>query len=214
MVADDRRQFQRLRLSKPILGLMRGHNALILDVGITGAFLEHYGEATPGDRFNVKFRWQGQDVEFVCEVARTTVVRTPAGDLENSVCHTGVRFVEAVGDSAERLQDMIATFIGRILAAQKANASGDPSDAAILSQIGEARRSRLRGFVSYRLRNDNWWRVPTDSAKQPIDGFTVSAHEDEEELETLCHAYEHGDEETRSMIRLVAELSTMSVPSK
>src|SRR5438477_1442086 len=42
MVANDRREFQRLRLAKPILGLLNGQNALILDVGISGAFIEHY----------------------------------------------------------------------------------------------------------------------------------------------------------------------------
>lgn len=211
MVADDRRRFQRLRLSKPILAVMRHHNALVLDVGMNGAFIEHYGVVNPGDRFNLAFRWQGEDIEYVCEVARSSIVRSPGGDLNNEVSHTGVRFIEPVGESEDRLQDLIATFIGRVLAAQKANASGDATDASILAQIGEARRSRTRGFVSYRLRDGKWWRIPTGSAKQPLDGFTVAAHEDEDELETLCHAYEHGDEETRSMIRLVAELSTMSV---
>ena len=190
---------------------MRGHNALILDIGINGAFIEHYGTLTRGDRFNLAFRWQGEDIEFVCEVARTTVIRAPGGDLQSEVCHTGVRFVEPVGESDERLQDMIAMFIGRILAAQKANAGGDASDASILAQIGEARRSRSRGFISYRLKSGSWWRVPTTSSKQPLDGFTVAAHEDEEELETLCQAYEKGDEETRTMIRLLAELSALSV---
>lgn len=211
MVVDDRRRFQRLHLSKPILAVARGQNALILDIGLTGAFLEHYGNATPGDRFNLSFRWQAKTVEFACEVVRTMVVRTPGGDLEHDVSHTGVQFLEPVGNSVERLQDMIATFVGRVLAAQKANASGDPSDAVILSQLGEARRSRSRGFVSYRLKDGKWWRVPTSSSKQPLDGFTVAAHEDEEELDTLCRAYEQGDEETRTMIRLVAELSTVSV---
>jgi len=211
MVVDDRRRFQRLRLSKPILGRMRDQNALILDIGMNGAFIEHYGPATPGERFNLTFRWMAQDVEFVCEVARTSIVRSPGGDRESEVSHTGVHFVEPVGDSEQRLQDLIATFVGRVLAAQKANASGDPTDAAILAQIGEARRSRTRGFISYQLKSGKWWRIPTNSPKQPAEGFTVAAHEDEDELELLCHAYEHGTEDVRTMIRMVAELSTLSV---
>lgn len=214
MVTDDRRQFQRLRLAKPILATMRGQNALVLDVGMRGAYVEHYGEANPGERFQLAFRWQAQDVEFVCEVARSEVVRQPGGDGMSLVSHTGIRFVEPVGDSDERLQDMMATFIGRILAAQKANASGDTSDASgavILAQIGEARRARTRGYISYRLKGDKWWRVPTSSPGQPPDGFTVAAYEEEEEIDTLCRAYEAGDDEARSLIRLVAELSAMSV---
>lgn len=211
MVGNDRREFQRLRLAKPILALIDGQSALMLDVGVAGAFLEHYGEMTPGDQFRLSFRWQGNDVEFVAEVARSIVIRTPGGDGKSVVSHTGVRFLEAIGDAEAHVQEMIATFVGKILAAQKANAAGDASEAATLAQLGEARRTRSRGYVSFRLRGSSWWRVPTDSSKQPPDGFTVASWEDEEELETLCRTYEAADDEGRRLIRLVAELSVHSV---
>ena len=76
MVANDRREFQRLRLAKPILALMDGQNALILDIGIAGAYIEHYGALPPGARFKLLFRWQRADVELLCEVRRSRVVRT------------------------------------------------------------------------------------------------------------------------------------------
>lgn len=207
MLHDDRRKFQRLRLSKPILATARGQNALVLDIGMAGAFLEHYGTAETGETFNLSFRWKGDAVEFACEVVRSFIVRERGGDGANIVSHTGVRFIKAVGDSTAKLQDLIATFVGKVLAAQKANASGEAAGAAILSQLGNARRMRSRGYVSYRFKDDRWWRIPTSSAKQPADGFTVSTHEDEEEVESLCHAYEFADEEGRRLIRLVAELS-------
>ena len=53
--------------------------------------------------------------------------------------------------------------------------------------------------------------MQTDTPQQPTDGFTVAAYEDEEELETLCRTYEQADEEGRSLIRLVAELSVLGV---
>jgi hypothetical protein len=207
MLHDDRRKFQRLRLSKPILATARGQNALVLDIGVAGAFLEHYGTAESGDKFQLSFKWKGDEVELACEVVRSFVVRERGGDGANIVSHTGVRFLEAVGDSMAKLQDLIATFVGRVLAAQKANASGEAAGAAILSQLGNARRTRSRGYVSYRLKDERWWRIPTTSARQPADGFTVSTHEDEEEVESLCRAYEYADEEGRRLIRLVAELS-------
>ena len=64
MVGNDRRDFERLRLAKPILALLDGQNALILDIGISGAFVEHYGLTNRGDRFTLLFRWKGTDVEF------------------------------------------------------------------------------------------------------------------------------------------------------
>lgn len=208
-MTDDRRTFQRLKLSKPILASIGGANALVLDVGMTGALVEHYGMPTPGDTFTLTFRWQGEDVEFLCEVVRTSVIREPGGDGKSITSHTGVRFVTPAGASQERLQDLIATFVGRVLAAQKANAAGDHRTEAptILEQIGAARRQRTRGFVSYRLKGDSWWRIPTASAVQPDDGFTVAAHEDEEEVEALCRTYAQADDEGRALIRLVAELS-------
>jgi hypothetical protein len=207
---DDRREFQRLKLSKPILGTIRSENALILDVGLAGAFLEHYGTAEPGERFTLSFRWQGQDVQFGCEVARSTVVRDPGGDGKSLVSHTGVKFVQAFGDADQQLQDLITTFVGRILTAQKANASGELGESAgatILARLGEARRMRSRGYISYHLKGDTWWKAPTDSAKQPADGFTVCAHEDDDDLDALCRTYEGADEEGRHLIRVIAELS-------
>lgn len=212
MVEDDRRQFQRLKLAKPILAMIGGQNALILDIGLAGALVEHYGVMAPGDQFNLAFRWHGEDVEYRCEVRRSVISRGPTEKNKNPVSHSGVHFIDPVGDSEPRLQDMIATSVGRLLAAQKANARGaeDTEGALMLEHLGGARRDRSRGYVTYRLLGNRWWREATASAKQPEDGFTVAAHEDEEELEVLCRAYEVADKEGRRLIRLVAELSARS----
>ncbi|HEX6640727.1 MAG TPA: PilZ domain-containing protein [Thermoanaerobaculia bacterium] len=210
MLRDDRREFQRLKLSKPILATMGASNALILDIGIAGAFLEHFGTAAPGDRFPLTFRWQGDDVTFLCEVVRSTIVRLPGGDGKSVASHTGVRFVEATGDARAKLQDLITTFVGRILVAQRANAAGENSESAgatVLARLGEARRMRSRGFITYHFDGNAWWRVPAVTAVQPPDGFTVGDFEDMDELETLCRTYEAADEEGRHLIRMVAELS-------
>jgi hypothetical protein len=122
-----------------------------------------------------------------------------------------VRFVESVGDSAEHLKNLIATFVGRVLAAQKANAAGTPGQALVLEHLGQARRVRMTGYVCHRLKEGRWWRIPTRSPVQPSDGFTVAAYEDENEVHALCTAYERADEEGRRLIRLVAEVSVMSV---
>lgn len=212
MLRDDRREFQRLKLSKPILAMMGAANALILDIGITGAFLEHYGTVETGEQFPLKFRWQGADVAFQCEAVRSTVVRLPGGDGKSTTSHTGVRFVEAVGDAQAQLQQLITTFVGNILVAQKANAAGKNTESAgatILARLGEARRMRSRGFITYQLVRDTWRHMASNSPIQPPDGFTVGDHEDPEELERLCRTYEETDDEGRNLIRLVAELSLM-----
>jgi len=207
MTENDRRQFQRLSLAKPILALLDGQNALILDIGISGAFVEHYGEPKTGTRYMLLFRWKGSDVEFVCEVAHTTVVRTTAS---SPVSHSGLKFVKPTGDAEARLNDMMATFVGKVLAAQKANAGATrPGDSLALIDLGGARRARARGYLAFHWHDGKgeWTRELTDSPEQPPDGFTVAAWEDDEELQSLCETWELADEEGRRLIRLVAELS-------
>src|SRR5438067_2623345 len=173
MHPNDRRIFQRLRVPRPILGTLDGQNTLILDLGVIGAFVEHYGVTTPKTRCRLHFQWQGDAIEIICDVARTEVVRR-AGT--SALSHTGLRFVEAIGRSEERLHDLIASFVGSMLAAQKANADGvaDDNTELRLIDMGGARRVRVRGLVRYRLRPDGTWvRSATDDRRQPPDGFTV-----------------------------------------
>jgi hypothetical protein len=107
---------------------------------------------------------------------------------------------------------MMVAFVSRLLAAHQANATADgsPDSAAFLAQIGLARRTRMRGYLRYELNARKWIRRRTDEPAQPANGFTVAAFEDEEDLETLCKAYEAADEEGRRLIRLVAELSAIA----
>ncbi|GAC1399762.1 MAG: hypothetical protein NVSMB68_14980 [Thermoanaerobaculia bacterium] len=214
MIDPDRRRFQRMKLGKPLLAMMDDQNALILDIGLAGAFVEHYGSAMTGDRHDLTFRWKGEEVSFASEVRRTNVIRSAEGS-GTTVSHSGFQFIKPHGDSAARLEDMMATFVGRILAAQKANASADAAQSgSMLFQMGDARRSRTRGFVTYAWDGKSWTRSHTQSPAQPRDGFTVAAYEDEEDLETLCRAWEAADQDGRTMIRLAAELSVNSTKTK
>lgn len=209
MVSNDRREFQRLRLGKPILGLLDGQNALILDIGVSGAYVEHYGEPAVGDTMTLLFRWKGEDVVFVCEVMHTEVMRRTGNSV---VSNSGMHFIDAASQSEARLNDLVATFVGKILAAQKANASAsDTPDSAALVDLGGARRSRSRGYLTFQLSDGAWSREWTTSPAQPENGFTVAGYEDDEELETLCRTYATADEEGRRLIQLVAELSARTV---
>ena len=120
----------------------------------------------------------------------------------NALSHTGLRFVEAIGDSEERLHDLIASFVGKMLAAQKANAERHRArgQRAETDRHRAARgASRVHGLVRYRLRPDGTWvRAHDQRSRQPADGFTVAAYEYESDLEALCLAYEIADEEGRA----------------
>lgn len=212
MVENDRRRFQRMKLGKPLLAMLDGQSALILDVGMTGAFLEHYGAVMIGDKFTLSFRWKGDEIKFGCEVRRTNVIRSAEGS-QATVSHSAVAFVQNFGDGPAKLADMMGTFVGRVLAAQKANANADddPAGGSILFQMGDARRARAKGYVAYLFDGKSWMVRRTQLGEQPRNGFTVAAYEDEDDLEALCRTYEVADAEGRNLIRLVAELSVNSV---
>ena len=111
----------------------------------------------PRDLLVILIRDGNFDVNFVAEIAHTTIVRKTASAL---VSHSGVRFVEPHGDAEARLNDMMATFVGKMLAAQKANAGAtEIGGASSLTDLGGARRSRTRGYVTYRLQDGAWTRV-------------------------------------------------------
>lgn len=207
----DRRESQRLKLLKPILASMNGQGALILDIGVGGAFIEHYGQASPGEQFRLDFLSEGLSLEFVCEVRRSFVVRLASDD--SKVSHTGARFVQAIGDSEALLEKMIVSFINHVLEAQRANARGERSlshGETILARLGDAQRMRARGCVTHSFADGRWMAIRSDSPNQPDDGFTVAAFEDEDEIKMLRNAYETADAEGRRLIRLIADLSAHS----
>ena len=212
MTSNDRREFQRLHLAKPILAQFGDGNALILDIGVGGALIEHHGRIEQGEQRRLTFRWKGEDVAFECVVTRTRVVRERP-TMDTVTAHTGIHFVESHGRSDEHLNDMMATFVGRVLSAQRANASGmgGGPDALTLAQLGAARRMRSEGWMTYRWQDGEWEITPANSPQQPEDGFTVAAYEDEDELRALCETYETANDEGRRLIRLVAELSAKNV---
>ena len=208
MAEQERREFQRLKLAKPLLASLDGHSALILDIGVGGAFVEHRGRAVSGLNVKLGFKWQGADILFKGTVVRSSLLRD--GGKEGPVSQSALVFTEGAGDAQERLEHMMTTFIGQLLEAHRANATGGGGTAAILNQIGAARRTRSQGLLAYHWDGKAWTKTSTINPKQPSDGFTVAAFEDEEELSTLCATYEAADEEGRTMIRLVAELSVRS----
>ena len=205
----ERREFQRLKLAKPILGTLDTRSVLILDIGLGGAFVEHRGKANRGLALRLSFKWQGEDITFEASVVRSTVIRE--GGEEGVMSHSAVQFTAPVGNAEARLEAMMGSFVGQLLAAHRANASAEgDGGAAILSQLGQARRTRSRGLIAYHWNGEAWKSAPTKDARQPLDGFTVAAYEDEEELATLCQAYEAADAEGQQLIRMVAELSVRS----
>ena len=97
-----------------------------------------------------------------------------------------------------------------LLRAQMANALGDRVHNVIGADATLTAASDIPpsdSFVSLRLGANGWKRRRSLLPDQPEDGFTVRASVPQEEIELLCATYENGDEESRRLTRLMAQLS-------
>jgi hypothetical protein len=217
---EERRASQRLQLAEPIPAKLNDLDALLLDIGVAGALVEHGGSVVVGSDSNLRFDGPDGDIEFICEVVRSTspqplpagVIPFPGAEVEERKYQSGLRFLQALGDSAERLRRMLAEHVDKILRAQQANAMGNREQNVIdgdstITSLGAARRASESGFLVFRYGEDGWKKTFALLPDQPLDGFTVGAFEDERHLDGLCRAYEDADEQGRRLIRMMAELS-------
>jgi hypothetical protein len=193
-VIDDRREFQRLNLTKPIDGWFGDFSVLIVEVSASGAKIVHDDEIPAGSRGLLRFSWRGHELEIVSEIAHSAGARS------------GLRFVEQSAD----LRQMIAGSATELLQAQQANAAGDREHNVVGDQTLTAASAGVRaasGFLQYRLTPKGWKCHRVLLPDQPEDGFTVSTNETQEQIDLLCGTYESGDTEAKRMTRMIAELS-------
>lgn len=225
---EERRRVQRIKLSHPVFGQFSGVSCTLVDVGLGGARIEHNTPIQTGREGEMTFHWQGRKITFRAIVLRSKLERF-SGPEALTVYHSGLRFVAPIGDSVEALRDAIVAQVVRALNEQKANARGEyppeldkmpifqsgllgASRSEVSQQLqgrtdAQAQIARASSFISCSLDRNQWRKVKTQSPQQPLEGFTVLAQEDPYEIDLLCETYENASEETRQLIRVLAELS-------
>jgi len=169
-------------------------------------------------------------LDFGCGVARSTLFRLSKEANEKSVYHSGILILESVGNAEMELRQFIADRVTRALDEQKLNARGvvpqtiehmpifryggqltanqkDIAEDVGSSVLPTARMTKQTGYICLQLENRTWRKKRTHDPGQPADGFTVSALEDQTQIDLLCQAYEKSDADGRKMIQLFAQLS-------
>jgi hypothetical protein len=197
----ERRRYEHFTLPRPLPARFGSEKVFVLDLSIDGARVAHQHKvlAVPSER--IRFEWQGFELAFDAEVLRTSSEPTKIGS--SVVYESGLFFFDAVGDSANNIRELIADQIMRVLDERKANARGIPPIAATYVKTG----GKSGGYITWRLVSGNWKSSPSESPDQPMDGFTVSANESQDQVQMLCDTYQNSDFEGRKMIRKMAELS-------
>ena len=195
---EERREFQRLTLNPPINATLGKVAVSIVEIGVLGARVQHTG---PLDSQNPELRFShaGKEIVIKCEVVRTW-------DGKQS----GLRFLAAIGESGDKLRDMLGILVTKEIDRRRTSPGRDPLpshgvDGDITVRGADA------GFLTYRFENGHWNKRSVFLPEQPSSGFTVSRSSDAGEIQRLCRVYEASDEEGRRLIRLFAELSVSDV---
>jgi len=194
---EERREFQRLHLNHSIPGTLAGIPVKIVEVGILGARLHHIDELR-GEYTELHFQNGGHEIAMKCEIVRANA------DTRNSGRESAVRFLAAIGESGDRLRDLLAGLVMRELDFRRTH----PGSVEVETVDGDKTvRGSDAGFLCYRFENSVWVRRRVFLPEQPAVGFTVARTENNSEMQRLCRVYEASDEEGRRLIRLFAELS-------
>lgn len=197
---DERREFQRLTLNPPIPGTLGTAAVSILEIGVLGGRVQHGAplETAKGD---LRFSHRDGEIALRCEIVRTS---ESAGKYPGEGFESGLRFVAAIGESGDRLREMLGELV---------TAELDQRRDASMKGIGPAVdgdrtvRGKDAAYLCYRLEGHGWTKRRVFLPEQPPAGFTVARSTDTEEMRRLCAVYEASDAEGRRLIRLFAELS-------
>lgn len=179
-----------------------GTRSMVLEISIVGFLIAHEGKIASGTTQPLAVEWQGQQLRFSCRVVRSALFRLAKSAGERSIYHSGLRIVEAPGESGALLRELLAERIIRALEEQKANARGIPPLAAYMYQPGKGDLFRRCELI-----DGTWRKTETIRTQQPPNGFTVSADVEAEHVDLLCRTWEMTTEEGRRLTQLLAELS-------
>lgn len=192
-----------MKLLEPLPARIDAQRVFILDVSRTGMRVAHQETiGAVGDQRIIEFEWEGRRLALECTLRHSQVQRIGTAAYARSIYHSGVTIVATSPGSEEVLRQMIERHVERALDEQKANARGIPALAAQSFQTGKAKE-----YVRHVWSGGRWHAATTTDARQPANGFTLSASQTAEEVAMLREAWEVGDAAAHTMIQRMAELS-------
>jgi hypothetical protein len=226
----NRRRAERIRLSESVVARLGTQGAVLVDMSLYGARVEHYSRLRVGDVRQLRLDVGEMSISVRATVVNSKVQRFAAGDDGLTVYRSGLDFsgedsshLGTVGQfiehaRAETLTEQIANakgfappskgempiFRGGALASNDFRVTTAKKDAHL---IPDKKIVKEVGFVRFAKKKERWTRVWTLDPSQPEEGFTVSANESPDQIELLCKLYRDGDRQTRDMIRLLSATS-------
>lgn len=197
-----------VRLSRAIPARFGDSDALVVDLDVDRALIDHDEAIDEGSQVPIEFQFEGHDLRFLSRLQS----RTPRLFLGQTLWRSVVVLEEPENESDLHLAEGVSAYSSRIVQAFEANAGGAREENRVegdetITTLGAAMRLGGHSFVVYDFRGGNWNKRVSLLPDQPDDGFTVSSLEDPKQVEELCRSYERADPEARTLIRMMAELA-------
>src|SRR4029078_2377980 len=99
---EERRESQRPLLDPPLPATLGATPVSIMEMGVLGARVLH-GAPFDEEHADLRFSWNEHEIAMQCSVVRTFSGRDAHGGLQS-----GLRFLAVIGDSGDRLREMLA----------------------------------------------------------------------------------------------------------
>jgi hypothetical protein len=211
--ADQQRNAERIPLTKPIDGTIEAADAQIVELSLIGAKVEHFNRLSMNSSATVQFRWNNKQIKLKGKVARTEMrsIRGKPGYA------SGVTFAPSPEEGPQELRWIMSTFVeaiepdAEVAAPPPPPPPPPPMPAPFLAVDDDVEEldagDEVPPYVKCEILDDGGWqKTPTADPKQPLNGFTMLAPDDESEVNDFCRTYEMADPETQRMIRLSFEL--------
>lgn len=195
------RRVQRIRFRQPLSGRLGPAAVSVVDLSVLGARLQHDAPLHSGTHMQLSFDWEGEAIAAECRIVRSRLERTR--ETGSDVYHSGIEFDNVPARTRLTIRRLIEQSVRQAVQEQRTHV------AAPLPHPLFAPASSANGFTCFSLESTAWIRKRTHDPGQPDEGFTISADEDDAQVDLLCEAYEKSDRDGRRLIQLFAQLSIL-----
>lgn len=196
------RKSQRIQLNEPFEASFGEMQVSVIDLAEEGAAIEH---AVPLAVKSVAVLRVLSHPPFEVRAMVRHSVMTAAGSNKGPAYRTGLAFRQVSEATSSIIETILMDLASSLVRLWEANAAGLTTSPAIMAM---QRRSASRAPSSYvwlRLINGRWERTTTLDPNQPLDGFSVPASEDRDQIALLCKTYETCSIAERQFLRALAQ---------
>lgn len=196
------RKSQRIELSEPFQATFGETAVRVVDLAEEGAAIEH-GQPLAVSGVAV-LQVQSNPPFEVKAMVRHTVL-TAAGGEKGMVYRSGLAFRQISEATSTVIETILMNLAASLVRLWEANAAGLTASPAIMAMQQRSASRAPAAYVWMRLVNGRWVRSTTLDPNQPIDGFSVPASEDRNQIALLCSTYETCSLAERQLLRAMAQ---------